>query len=255
MKTIGIVPARMASSRFPGKPLAPICGRPMVEHVFRRAAMFPRWDGLFLATCDEEIAAVGRGHGWSALMTADTHTRALDRVAEAAGKCGVGLAEDDVVVCVQADEPMLHPEMIDAVIEPIARDPETLCTVLAMAIVDDEQFRNPDTVKIIHDMNGNVLYTSRAPVPYTAGSSPASVGARRIYGLFAFRWHFLRTFTRLPESPLEKHESCDSNRILDHGFRQRIAPYPHRPSFSVDSPSDLDLVETAMRADSLWGTY
>lgn len=254
MTLVGIVPARMASSRFPGKPLARICGRPMVEHVFRRAAMFPRWDGLFLATCDEEIAAFGRTQGWPTVMTAATHTRALDRVAEAAAKCDRTLGEQDVVVCVQADEPMLQPDMIETVIRPLDRDPEVLCTVLAMEIVDDEQFRNPDTVKIIHDMQENVLYTSRAPVPHCT-TSPADVGAKRIYGLFGFRWHFLKTFTSLPESPLERWESCDSNRIMDHGFRQRAAPYPHRPSFSVDSPADLDLVETHMRADALWGTY
>lgn len=253
-RIVGIVPARMASSRFPGKPLARICGRPMVEHVFRRAAMFSRWDGLFLATCDEEIAAFGRGQGWPTIMTAATHTRALDRVAEAARKCGSALGEEDVVVCVQADEPMLHPDMIETVIEPLERDPDLLCTVLAMEIVDDEQFRNQDTVKIVHDMKGDVLYTSRSPVPHCV-TSPSDVQAKRIYGVFGFRWHFLRTFTALPESPLERSESCDSNRIPDHGYRQRAAPYPHRPSFSVDSPGDIDLVETHMRADSLWGSY
>ena len=96
MKIVGIVPARMAASRFPGKPLHPILGRPMVEHVFCRAALFPKWDGLFLATCDQEIAALGKQKGWPTLMTSDKHTRALDRVAEAAGKCGVTLDVADV---------------------------------------------------------------------------------------------------------------------------------------------------------------
>jgi len=251
---IGVVPARMASSRFPGKPLVPICGRPMVEHVFRRATMFPRWDELVLATCDDEIAEFGRAQGWPTVLTAATHTRALDRVAEAATKCGRTIAEQDLVVCVQADEPMLHPDMIAAVIAPLEQDAAVVGTVLAMEIVDDEQFRNPDTVKIVHDLDGNVLYTSRSPVPYCT-SSPADVGARRIYGLFGFRWHFLKTFTTLPESPLERVESCDSNRIPDHGFRQRIAPYPHHPSFSVDSPEDIDIVEAHMRRDALWGAY
>jgi 3-deoxy-manno-octulosonate cytidylyltransferase (CMP-KDO synthetase) len=254
MKTIGVVPARMASSRFPGKPLHKICGMPMVEHVYRRASLFPKWDGLFLATCDEEIAQLGRDRGWPTLMTSDKHTRALDRVAEAAEKSGERLSPDDVVVCVQGDEPMLHPDMIAASIKPLEDDPQALCTVLAMHIVDEDLWRNPDTVKIIHDLEGNVLYTSRAPVPYCKKFTP-ELGARRIYGIFAFRWHFLKTFNSLPESPLEIVESCDSNRILDNGYRQSIAPYPFRPSFSVDSPADTSLVEAHIRNDELWGKY
>jgi 3-deoxy-manno-octulosonate cytidylyltransferase (CMP-KDO synthetase) len=254
VKLIGVVPARMASSRFPGKPLHPICGRPMVEHVYRRAAMFPKWDGLYLATCDEEIAALGRQKDWPTLMTSDRHTRALDRVAEAAGRCGQELDRNDVVVCVQGDEPMLRPDMIDASVQPLLDDPDALCTVLAMAIADEDQFRNPDTVKIIHDKKGDVLYTSRAAVPYCKTFPPEPV-PRRIYGIFAFRWHFLKTFTSMPESPLELAESCDSNRILDNGYRQRVAPYPALPSFSVDSPADIARVEEHMRRDSLWGKY
>jgi len=251
---IGIVPARMASTRFPGKPLHPICGRPMIEHVFRRTQLFERWDGLYLATCDKEIAAVGHQHGWPVVMTADTHTRALDRVAEAAAKCGQSLAAQDIVVCVQGDEPMLHPEMIAASIKPLEDDPSVPCTVLAMEITDEDVFRDPNTVKIVHDKRGDVLYTSRSPVPYCKVLTPA-VGARRIYGIFAFRWHFLNTFTSMTESPLELVESCDSNRICDNGFKQRVAPYPYVPSFSVDSPSDTVLVESHMRLDPWFGRY
>src|SRR5260370_38932791 len=128
MKTIGIVHARMAASRFHGKPLHPICGRPMLEHVFRRAALFPKWDGLFLATCDQEIAAFGDRLGFQTIMTSSSHTRALDRVAEAAGKCGQSLDERDIVVCVQGDEPMLHPDMIDASIAPLGDGATAKCT-------------------------------------------------------------------------------------------------------------------------------
>ncbi len=254
MKIVGIIPARMAASRFPGKPLHPICGMPMVEHVFRRAQLYPAWTGLYLATCDREIENLGLSKGWPVVMTSDKHTRALDRVAEAAAKCGQPLGADDIVVCVQGDEPMLHPDMIGASIRPLEQDPTAACTVLAMHIVDEDVFRNPDTVKIIHDMTGNVLYTSRSPVPYCKKFS-AELGAKRIYGIFAFRWHFLQTFTALSPSPLELLESCDSNRIMDHGFRQRIAPYPYRLSFSVDSPADTALVEAGLQRDELWGKY
>lgn len=254
MKILGVVPARMGSSRFPGKPLYPIKGKPMVEHVFARASLFGRWDGLFLATCDEEIATFGRSKDWPVLMTSSSHSRCLDRVAEAISKCGQDVADDDVVVCVQGDEPMLRPDMIDAVIAPLQKDPLVQGTVLGMAVEDEELFRNPDTVKIIHDMKGDVLYTSRAPIPYCKTFS-AALGARRIYGIFAFRWAFLRTFNSMPESPLELVESCDSNRICDNGLKQRVAPYPCIPSFSVDSPSDIGRVEQALASDPLWGTY
>jgi 3-deoxy-manno-octulosonate cytidylyltransferase (CMP-KDO synthetase) len=227
----------------------------MVEHVFCRASLFPNWDGLYLATCDSEIFEFGQSKSWPSLMTSDKHTRALDRVAEAAGKCGQNLEENDIVVCVQGDEPMLHPDMIAASVLPLDQDPNVPCTVLAMEIVSEEQYRNPDTVKIIHDIQGDVLYTSRSPVPYCKQFPPKHSVPRRIYGIFAFRWHFLKTFTAMPESPLELVESCDSNRILDNGYRQRIAPYPFATSFSIDSPSDVNMVEKHIFLDPLWGKY
>lgn len=254
MKIFGFVPARMASSRYPGKPLAMICGRPMVEHVFERARLFDRWDGLYLCTCDREIAEFGNSKDYPVLMTSDMHTRALDRVAEAAGNCGSELGEEDVIVCVQGDEPMLSPDMIHAAIAPLEEDSKVSCTVLAMEIIHEEQFRDPDTVKIIHNLNGDVLYTSRAPVPYCEEFT-RDLGARRIYGIFGFRWHFLKLFNSLPESRLEIVESCDSNRILDSSFCQRIAPYPYCISFAVDTPRDLKRVEKYMELDTLWGQY
>ena len=254
MKIIGVVPARMASSRFPGKPLFPIRGKPMVEHVFARARLFDGWDSLYLATCDPEIAAFGESKGYPVVMTADTHTRALDRVAEAVERCGLAVTGDDIIVCVQGDEPMLRPDMISAVIKPLQDDAKVEGTILAMEIVDDALFRNPDTVKIVHDRRGDVLYTSRAPVPYCTELTP-EVGARRIYGIFGFRWAFLKWFTEQPESPLELVESCDSNRVCDNGRRQRIAPYAYLPSSSVDTPADREVVERAPEDDPLWGTY
>ena len=254
MKIVGIVPARMAASRFPGKPLRKIAGRSLVEHCYKRAALFDRWDGLFLATCDTEIADHGQENDFPVVMTADTHTRALDRVAEAADNCGLGLGPDDIVVCVQADEPMLGPDFIEAVVAPMEADAEVPGTILAMNIVDEEQYRNPDIVKLVHDVNGDVLYTSRSPIPWCREFSP-QIGARRIGGIFGFRLGFLKTFAAMPESPLELSEACDSNRFCDNGYRQRIAPVDYRPYFSVDSPADAELVERHIRDDLWWGKY
>lgn len=254
MKTIGIVPARMGAGRFPGKPLHPIAGRSMLEHCVRRARFYGGWDVLAVATCDDEIRDFCDANGFPVVMTADTHTRALDRVAEAAGKCGVDVNDDDIVVCVQGDEPLLGPDVIEAVVGPFAADAEVEATMLAVPIVDEETFLNPDIVKLVHDMKGDVLYTSRAPVPYMK-TFRADGGAMRVGGIFGFRWHALKWFTETPESPLEIAEACDSNRVCDNGRRQRIAPIPFRNYQSVDSPADVARVEAMLETDFLWGKY
>lgn len=254
MKIIGLIPARMGSSRFPGKPLFKILGKPMIEHVYKRAQLYPHWTTLGLTTCDNEIADFGYSQDWTVIMTSDKHTRCLDRIAEAVPKISPDVKDDDIVVCVQGDEPMLYPEMIDAVIKPILEDKEVWCTVLAMDIVDEEVFKHKDTVKIVHNLKGDVLYTSRSPIPWTEKFSP-ELGAKRIYGIFGFRWHFLKTFTNLQESPLELKESCDSNRMFDHGFKQRIAPFRSVPSFSVDNPEDIKRVEQGMLNDPFYKKY
>ena len=243
----------MAASRFPGKPLHNIAGRPLLEHCYLRARLFDRWNDLFITTCDEEIRAFADDKGYPVIMTADTHTRALDRVAEAAEKCG-DVADDDIVVCVQGDEPLLGPDMIDAVVQPFFDNAEVEGTLLSVPIPDVETFLNPDMVKLVHDLKGDVLYTSRAPIPYTKTFSP-QLDAKRVGGIFGFRWHFLKWFTGLPESPLEIAEACDSNRVYDNGRRQRIASAPDRPYLSVDSPEDVARVEAVIKDDALWGKY
>ena len=252
MKTIGVVPARMAASRFPGKPLHPILGRPLLEHCFERARLFEGWDDLLLATCDAEIRDFAEAKGYPVVMTSASHARALDRVAEAARHLGAGAG--DLVVCVQGDEPLLGPDMIEAVLGPLKVDDTVDGTMLAVPIRDEETYRNTDIVKIVHDMNGDVLYTSRSPIPHCKNFSP-DLGALRVGGIFGFRWPFLQWFTETPESPLEAAEACDSNRICDHGFRQRIAPVPYRAYVSVDSPVDIARVEAVIRDDTLWGRY
>ncbi len=255
-KIFGFVPARMGASRFPGKPLHPILGRPMLEHVFERARMFERWDLLSICTCDEEINDWANSKGYPVIMTSDTHTRALDRVAEAAEKCGQTVGDDDIVLNVQGDEPMMRPDMIATTIKPMEARPEVRGTMLAMDIIDEEQYENRDILKIIHDLDGRVLYTSRRPIPYCKpGQFSRELEAKRIYGIFGFRWDFLKYFTSLEESPLEIKEACDSNRLYDNGQHQHIAPYPFMPSYSVDSPSDIVKVEENMKTDSLWGAY
>ena len=254
MTTFGIIPARMGASRFPGKPLYPISGKPMLEHVFERAKLAWDWDVLCIATCDEEIREYAESRDYPVVMTSDSHTRALDRVAEAYTIIADARDDEDIVVCVQGDEPLLAMDTVSAVIQPFGQDDRVDGTMLAVPIIEESLYRNPDIVKIIHDLNGNVLYTSRHPVPYCKTFTP-ELGAMRVGGIFGFRWHFLKWFTELPESPLERIEACDSNRIPDNGRFQRIAPIAARPYFSVDSLEDIALVEAALPADPLWGQY
>ena len=254
MKIFGFVPARMAASRFPGKPLHPILGRPMIEHCFERAKLFTGWDYLALATCDEELRIFAEEKNYPALMTSDKHTRALDRIAEAVDICSHNVSENDIVVCVQGDEPLLGPDVIEAVIKPLGDDADVDGTMLAVPIADEETYLNPDIVKLVHNIKGDVLYTSRSPIPYTKKFS-AELGAKRVGGIFAFRRRFLDWFAGEEESPLELAESCDSNRIYDHGFTQRIALMGRRPYCSVDSPKDVAGVEDVMKDDPYWGKY
>lgn len=255
MKVFGIVPARMAASRYPGKPLAPILGRPMLEHVFERARLYPGWDALVLATCDDEIQQFANRRGYQTVMTGRHHTRALDRVAEAVALLGADVRDDDVVVCVQGDEPMLVPAMISAVVDPIKGPPHAPATVLGVHVTEEDVWLNPDTVKIAHNAAGEILYTTRAPIPYAKDGFSPELLARRVSGIFAFKWQYLRAFTAHPETRLEQLEACDSNRILDMSFRQVLAPYPDVKLYSVDSPADIERVEEGMKDDPLVGHY
>jgi 3-deoxy-manno-octulosonate cytidylyltransferase (CMP-KDO synthetase) len=255
MKIIGVVPVRMAASRFPGKPLHLILGQPLLEHVFLRAKMYKEWSSLVLATCDSEIEIFSKNKNYPVIMTGDHHTRALDRVAEAVTLLDEDVHDNDIIVCVQGDEPMMRPDMIDAVVDPLIEDPAKAGTMLCMHITDELIWRNPDTVKVVHNEAGEVLYTSRETIPYCKGEFSPELMAMRVHGIFAFRWRYLREFTEHPETYLEKVEACDSNRILDMAFRQYIAPYASIPSFSVDSPEDVDLVEKHIQEDGIWDLY
>ena len=158
------------------------------------------------------------------------------------------------MVCVQGDEPLLGPDVIEAVIKPLEDNPGVDGTLLAVPIVDKETYLNPDIIKLVHNLKGDVLYTSRSPIPYAKKFSP-ELGANRVGGVFGFRRRFLTWFANEQESPLEISESCDSNRFYDHGFTQRIAPMGTRPYQSVDSPEDVARGEAVMMDDPYWGKY
>ena len=253
-KIIGVIPARMGSSRFPGKPLCEINGMTMLEHVWHRASMSKCLDELFIATCDKEIEDLARLKNIPCIMTSKLHERALDRVYEAVISSNLNLNDDDVILNIQGDEPMLIPDMIDLTANPMITDKDVDAVVLAMPIMEEAQYFDPNAVKIINNLKGDAIYSSRSPVPYSLKWSK-DLGAKRIFGIFGFKLEYLQRFTNLEESPLEVVESCDSNRLYDNGLTQRVVVYPYTDSFSVDSPEDVLKVSLHIKSDPIWKLY
>lgn len=252
MRSVAIIPARMNSSRFPGKPLAQLHGRPMIEHVLRRTAMCEQLEAVYVATCDEEIRDAVEAIGGSVLMTSAAHERASDRVAEAAER-----VEADIVVMVQSDEPLVTPRMIEAAIAPMLDDPSIECVNLARRIVTRDEYVDPNTIKVVMNAHGDALYFSRTPIPvfdFDSDSASDFVSQRapifKQVCVIPFRRDYLREFARLPQTPLERAESIDMLRVLEHGGRVRLVE-TEANTHAVDTPADLRLVESLLEGDPL----
>ncbi len=254
MKTIGIIPARMASSRFPGKPLAPICGVPMIGHVYHRCKMSDAVDEVYIATCDDDIREYAVSIGAPCVMTSATHERATDRTAEAMLKIEAETGSKvDVVVMIQGDEPMVYPEMIGLAVEPLLREPG-LGVVNLMADMDDvTEFEDPNEVKVVVDLSGNALYFSREPIP-SRKKGASTVPMRKQVCIMPFRRDFLLQFNALPQTPLEIVESVDMMRVLENGGTVRMVATPFK-TWSVDTPADLESVASRMAGDQLMKYY
>jgi 3-deoxy-manno-octulosonate cytidylyltransferase (CMP-KDO synthetase) len=239
-RVIAVIPARMGSTRFPGKPLAQLHGRPMIEHVYRRTAACGLLDDTLIATCDEEIARASAAFGAKVVMTSPRHVRATDRVAEAASGDPAG-----IVVMVQGDEPMIGAPMIAAAVTPLLADGAISCVNLAAPIHSENEFRNPNTIKTVMSRTGDALYFSREPIPTTRTHSPVAGGWLKQVCVISFRSTALRTFTELPEGPLEIAESIDMLRFLENGISVRLVRTEAR-THAVDTPEDLALVASLM---------
>jgi len=250
---IGIIPARMASSRFPGKPLARISGIPMIGHVYFRSKMSKLLNDVYIATCDDEIRQYSDSIGAEAIMTSDKHERASDRVAEAMLDVEKRLNRKmDIVVVLQGDEPMLFPEMIDSAIKVLLEDKNILIANL-MSEIEKGQEKDPNTVKVVVDKNNFALYFSREPIPSKEKAGKPVVWHKQI-SLNPFRRDFLIDFNKLSPTPLETIESIDMLRVLGHGYRVKMVKtdlYTH----SVDTPQDLKSVENLIQQDPLIETY
>lgn len=246
MRFYVVIPARYASTRLPGKPLADIAGKPMIVRV-AVAARRAKAEGVWVATDDERIAAVVRQHGFEAVMTRENHASGTDRIAEVADK--LQWDDADIVVNVQGDEPLLDPSLIEAVAAALRDDPGAAMATASHSLSMAEDFFSPNVVKVVCDIRGRALYFSRAPIPWDrdrfAGRPdelPADLPAQRHIGVYAYRVSFLRCFGELAASPLERCESLEQLRALWHGYPIQVVRVGHPPAPGVDTAEDLERV-------------
>jgi len=254
MNSIGIIPARMASSRFPGKPLAKIIGIPMVGHVYYRSKLCRSLNAVYIATCDDSIRKYAESIGAPCIMTADTHERACDRAAEATLKVEESTGQPvDIVMMIQGDEPMVKPEMLDQAVAPLVEDPQLAVANLMTLITDDAEFQNPNAVKVVVDLQDHALYFSREPIP-SLRKAKTPVRMLKQLGLIAFRRDYLLKFYSLAPTPLEKIESVDMLRVLEHGDKIRMV-LTEDVSVGVDTPDDLARASAHLANDALRSRY
>lgn len=254
-KIIGIIPARMGSSRYPGKPMEKILGMPMVGHVYKRAKMSKLLDEVYIVTPDEVIADYARSIGAKAVIGRNDHPGCSDITAEAMLKIEKEMGEKlDIVVMLQGDEPMITPEMIDMSIEPF--DDSTVQVVNLMTpIKSDEEHASLNCPKVVVDQNNFALYFSREPIP----SKKKWDGKRELKPLkqvciIPFRRDFLLQYNTWAPTPLERIESIDMNRVLEYGHKVKMV-YEEYETYPVDTPEDLKKVEGYMAKDPLVKTY
>ena len=239
-KVIGLIPARHASTRFPGKPLADLLGKPMIQHVYERASEARSLERVVVATDDERILRAVTGFGGEAVMTSADHPTGTDRLAEAAAELDV-----DVVVNVQGDEPLIEPQVIDAAAAPLIEDPSIPMGTIMSRITEPADLHDPNVVKVAVDRNGFALYFSRALIPYAREKSTSDVAYYYHLGLYVYRKDFLLTYASLPPTPLEQTERLEQLRALEHGYRIKVVQTPH-PLASVDTPEDLEHIRRLM---------
>lgn len=250
-RCVVMIPARYASSRFPGKPLALIAGKPMIQHVYERARQARGVDAVLVATDDARIVAAVEACGGQAVLTAPTHPTGTDRLAEVAAQMAC-----DIVVNVQGDEPGIAPAAIEALVQPLRDDPALVMSTLARPLRDVAELLTPNVTQVVVDRAGYALYFSRAPIPYyraawpqapqvlaAAGTTPVIPPNCQVHiGLYAYRRTFLLHLAQLPQTPLEQLEQLEQLRVLEHGYRIRVVSTTYE-SVGVDTPEDVARAE------------
>ncbi len=238
MKLIALIPARYGSTRFPGKPLALIAGKPLIQRVWEQARQVQELDGLYVATDDERIRACVESFGGQAVMTRADHPSGSDRLAEAAHL--LGLAPEDIVINIQGDQPLFPLDLIGQLAAPLQRDPEAVMVTPAKKLADLELALNPNAVKVVFDRRHRALYFSRSILPFWRDASRPYF--YRPLGIYAYRVGFLQEFVHLPPGRWEAAEKLEQLRALEHGFPIHIVETAGA-TLEVDTPEDLRRAE------------
>jgi 3-deoxy-manno-octulosonate cytidylyltransferase (CMP-KDO synthetase) len=246
-KILGVIPARFASTRFPGKVLAQIAAKTMLEHVYERASLSTYLTSVIIATDDDRIRTVARSFGARVRMTRSDHLSGTDRAAEVAS------AEEDVeiVVNIQGDEPLISPEAIDAAILPLVHEPDLVMGTLKKRIEDPREITDPNVVKVVTNRSGDAVYFSRCAIPFAREASEGTPYFKHI-GLYVYRRDFLLAYPALPVGPLETAERLEQLRALENGFSIRVVETEYE-SLGVDTPQDLERVSKLFDAAILQG--
>ena len=239
MRVVCVIPSRYESSRFPGKPLADLCGKPMIQHVYERVLRAKTVTEAAVATDDRRIFDAVEKFGGRAIMTAGRHRSGTDRIAEAATV--LNLDENDIVVNIQGDQPIFEPAQVDEVVAPLLADASIPMSTLIYRIVREEEITHPNAVKTVFDKDHFALYFSRSTIPYDR-DGVYEVNYYKHHGIYAYRRHFLDTFSRLPQGILEKLEALEQLRALEHGYRIKVVETAH-DSVEVYTPAELTRVK------------
>ena len=237
-----VIPARYASTRLQGKPLLDIAGKPLVVRVAEKAAKSGASE-VVIATDFEKIMQAAAEYNIKAVMTRIDHQSGTDRIAEVSQQ--LGWADDEIVVNVQGDEPLIDPKLIQEVAAHLAQSKEAVMATACHAIYDEASFLNPNVVKVVMDANGNALYFSRAPIPYPRDEVyKTNIQAYRHIGIYAYRVGFLKQYANLAVTVLEKIESLEQLRVLYHGYKIGVTVTKNAPACGVDTQADLDYVRS-----------
>lgn len=242
---IAIIPARYESNRFPGKPLALIAGKPMIQHVVERARRVDIVSRVVVATDDQRIADCVTSFGCEYIMTRNDHVSGSDRLAEAAEK--LNLADSDIIVNIQGDQPLFAAEVIDQVARPLVDEPDLPMSTLIYTILRHEEIADPNHVKTVFDRNNYALYFSRSPIPFQRNADEKIPPTYyKHLGFYAYRKGFLLNFVNLPEGEWERYEKLEQLRALEYGYKIKVVLTPY-DSIEVDTPEDIVRVEEFLR--------
>ncbi len=248
-KIIAMIPARMASTRFPGKPIIDICGMPMIEHVWQRVRMNDKIAEVYLVTCDREIKEAAEAFGAKVIMASDKHPRGTDRVAEACRQILKDGKDFEVAVNVQGDEPILNPQALDLLIEPFVANKGVQVVNLAEELKTAGEVIDVNNVKVVFDMNGLALYFSRSPIP-----NGVKMKHYKQLGIYGFSKQAILRFAEMKETPLEIAESDDMLRFVENGIPVKMVLSSYKTK-GVDTPADREAVCRLMKKDEIFRKY